>query len=150
MHVIFLICLFRYLFFMDTGKISSWKKIHKFKDSYDFKSLSVLFKRRTTIFILYQEIKIIINITSQKWYFITHVWAILTIKVFLMNFFLRQSAQTCKEKLGAFRKGLKKLPLEFGNVNIGFRLFRMIFTILRYYWCLWENIWTSLPFMQLF
>ncbi|XP_074625672.1 esterase OVCA2-like isoform X2 [Acropora palmata] len=25
----------------------------------------------------------------------------------------RQSAQTCKEKLGAFRKGLKKLPLEF-------------------------------------
>ena len=27
----------------------------------------------------------------------------------------RQSAQTCKEKLGAFRKGLKKLPLEFGE-----------------------------------
>jgi len=25
----------------------------------------------------------------------------------------RQSGQTCKEKLGAFRKGLKKLPLEF-------------------------------------
>ncbi|XP_068690977.1 esterase OVCA2-like isoform X3 [Montipora foliosa] len=25
----------------------------------------------------------------------------------------RQSAQTCKDKLGAFRKGLKKLPLEF-------------------------------------
>lgn len=30
-----------------------------------------------------------------------------------MSYFFRQSAQTCKEKLGAFRKGLKKLPLEF-------------------------------------
>ena len=73
--------------------------------------------------------KKIVNKRSQKCY----VWAILTIKVLLMNFFLRQSAQTCKEKLGAFRKGLKKLPLEFGNVNIGFRLFRMIFKILRFY-----------------
>lgn len=30
-----------------------------------------------------------------------------------MYVFLRQSAKTCKEKLGAFRKNLKKLPLEF-------------------------------------
>lgn len=35
--------------------------------------------------------------------------------IFSIYVFLRQSAKTCKEKLGAFRKNLKKLPLEFGR-----------------------------------
>ena len=46
--------------------------------------------------------------------FFSFVCLFLMLLMFIFIIFFRQSAQTCKDKLGAFRKGLKKLPLEFG------------------------------------